>query len=417
LLSCHDDGKLQELLQDENSTLLIWMQGYYSTTSYLETLEDFVKTVNSHGMDTRKNILLSHVIAAFAVKSEELSSLVSSTSMLRTVSSDHPLLKNISDSICQKVEQLRQENKQIAKTNRLSASKPKAEFVLLLFIPLAIGSLPLFKITPQPLIDISLNSYLEAAVCYLAGIILVLGTLLYGNYRKIGTVGWVACVGIVIMLAVNYVFAQWALVLLLSFFPASGLFAALFVPNLYLRWNRARDFSKSARQNQLAFSDKVRLDAYRDGVANFLSSSSNHLLTDSTSSDGTGGMASVTDLESIATEVSVPERSVHLPLFIVRCGGLLAASAALILSANVYYKKYDKRMIAISTAKQQTRAEIATTKSEASMRLTASPKSKRVTTLSKGAKVKVLDQNNEWTHVRYKEFEGYIKNGLLQMNK
>jgi hypothetical protein len=337
--------------------------------------------------------------------------------MLGTVYPNHPLVKNISDSICRKVEQLRQENKLIANANCLAASKPKAELIMLILIPLAIISLPIFKIAPQPLIDICRNSYLEAAACYLAGIMLVLGTLLYANHRKLGAIGWLTLAGIVIMLAVNYAFAQWALVLLLSFFPAVGLIAALVAPYLYSRWNRARNLSKSARKNQLAFNDKVLFDVYKEGAASFLSSSPSQLPADSTGSAGAGGTAYVTNLESIATEVSVPERSVHLPMLLVRGAGVLAATAAITVAANVYYKKYDKRMSIILAAKQQTRTEIATTKSEAAMRISASASSKRVTTLSKGAKVRVLDQNNEWTHVRYKEYEGYIKNSLLQMNK
>jgi hypothetical protein len=417
LLSCHDDGKLQELLQDENSTLLIWIQGYFRTTGYIETLEAFIKAVVSNGMDIRKRILLSHVIAAIAVQSEELPSLVSAASILRTVYPAHPLLKNISDSISEKTEQLRKENKLIADANCLSASKPKAELFMLLLIPPAISSLPFFKITPQPLIDICHNSYQDGAACYLAGMMLVIGALIYADYRKMGIIGWLTCIGIVIMLAANFPFAQWALVLLLSFFPASVLFAALFTPILYLRWNRASNFSKSAHQNQLLFSDRVRFDAYRGGVAKFRSSFSGQLLTDSINSGGSGVMPSVPDLESIATQVGVPERSIHLPMFLLRGVGLLAASSALILSAKVYYNSYDIRMKAISATRMQARTEIATTKSEATMRLSASGKSKKVTTISKGATVKILDQNNEWTHVRYKDFEGYIKSSLLQQNK
>ncbi|MEI6207520.1 MAG: protein kinase [Desulfuromonadales bacterium] len=416
LSACNDDGRLQELLQDENSTLLIWMQGYYKTTGYLETLEAFVKGAISHGIDNRKKIQLGHVIAAFAVKSENLSTCVRTTSLLGTVSPDHSLLQKISDSIRQKVEQLRQENTRIAHNNCVSATKPNAELIMLLLVTLAISSLPLFKIIPQPLADICLKSYMQEAACYLGGAILVVATLLYGNYRRMGIAGWLLWGGLVLALAAYHLFAPWALVMLVSFYPASGVCAALFVPKFYMRWRRVRLFSKSAIQSQLEFSDSIRFDAYKEGVASFRTSSSTQAPTDPARSHTTGGTPSITVPENIATGITVPERSLHFPTLLVRGGGVLAASAAIILSAKLLSVRYDEKLTEISTVQMLTRTVTATTKSEATMRLSASARSKRVATLPKGTKVIILEQKGEWTHVSYKDLDGYIKDTLLQTN-
>ena len=417
LLTCHNNERLQELLLDENSTALIWIQGFYGTGDYLETLEKFVASAVSNGVDVQKKICLSHVIATFAAKKENATLLAITTNLLRKVSPDHPLLKNIGDSICHKVEQLRQENTKIANDNSLLASKPMAELVLLLLIPLAICSMPFFKIIPQELIDICLKSFIEGAVGYLAGIILVAATLLYANYRKMKIIGWLVLCGIIGALAVNYLLAPWALVVLLSFYPASASLAALFVPKLYMRWSQARSISKSASQSQLLFSETSRFEAYKAGASNFISSFTTQAQNNWNNSHSSGGLPPAPDFGGLKTDVSMPERSLHFPMLLMRGGGVVAVSAALILSGKYVSAKYDTKMTEISLEQVQAKAMIATTKGEASLRLSASAKSKKMATLDKGAKVKILEQKSEWTHVHYKNLDGYIKSSLLQINK